>query len=122
MRDTTPPDGIDAAMVAHHIRKGFAHLAGGIEWEGSAGEGDLSDATSASARVEVTVEANTRGINQGPRWMWTRYPYTRGINLVPVCQWMPDRQFGFRDVFDPAFLTELESRIRRIVSPQSGNP
>ena len=61
------------------------------------------------------------GCYQGPKWMWNRYPYTKGINLVPVCQWMPDTRFGFKDVFDPAYLAQMERDIRRIVQPQSGN-
>ena len=61
------------------------------------------------------------GCYQGPKWMWDRYPYTKGINLVPVCQWMSDKQFRFKDVFDPEYLADLEEDIRRIVEPQSGN-
>lgn len=61
------------------------------------------------------------GCYQGPKWMWDRCPYTKGINLVPVCQWMPDQRFGFRDVFDPAYLAQLEEDIRKTVQPQSGN-
>jgi hypothetical protein len=61
------------------------------------------------------------GCYQGPRWMWNRYPYTKGINLVPVSSWKPDSQFGYRDVFDPDFLTELEGTVRNIVNPQSEN-
>jgi len=62
------------------------------------------------------------GCYQGPRWMWDRYPYTKGINLVPISGWKPDSRFGFRDVFDPDFLAELEESIRRIVEPQRENP
>jgi len=61
------------------------------------------------------------GCYQGPRWMWERYPYTQGINLVPVCSWMPDNQFGFRDVFDPLYLAEMEAHIKKIVQPQKEN-
>ena len=61
------------------------------------------------------------GCYQGPRWMWKRYPYTKGINLVPVCVWKPDSQFGYKDVFDPGFLTEMDAAIRTIVEPQSDN-
>ncbi len=62
------------------------------------------------------------GCYQGPRWMWDRYPYTKGINLVPTSGWKPDSQFGFRDVFDPRFLAALEESIRKIVEPQRENP
>ncbi len=62
------------------------------------------------------------GCYQGPRWMWNRYPYTKGINLVPVSQWLPDERFSFKDVFDPDFLAEMETAIRQIVEPQSDNP
>jgi hypothetical protein len=61
------------------------------------------------------------GCYQGPQWMWDRYPYTKGINLVPVCQWKPDHQFGFKDVFDPEVLSEMHDMIRGIVEPQKDN-
>ncbi|MBK1875225.1 hypothetical protein [Pelagicoccus mobilis] len=61
------------------------------------------------------------GCYQGPRWMWERYPYTKGINLVPICQWMPNKAYGYRDVFDSSFLEELDRNIRRIVEPQKDN-
>ena len=61
------------------------------------------------------------GCYQGPRWMWNRYPYTKGINLVPVCTWKPDSQFAYKDVFDPRFLAELEAEIAKTVRPQSEN-
>lgn len=62
------------------------------------------------------------GCYQGPKWMWKRYPYTKGIILVPVSQWKRDGQFSFKDVFDPEFLAEMETAIRQIVEPQSDNP
>ncbi|MEM9940843.1 MAG: Ig-like domain-containing protein [Planctomycetota bacterium] len=61
------------------------------------------------------------GCYQGPRWMWNRYPYTKGINLIPVCVWKPDSQFGYRDVFDSDVLDEIEESVRKIVQPQSYN-
>ena len=62
------------------------------------------------------------GCYQGPKWMWKRYPYTKGINLVPVSQWKRDGQFSFKDVFAPEFLAEMETAIREIVEPQKDNP
>lgn len=62
------------------------------------------------------------GCYQGPRWMWKRIPYTKGINLVPTSPYKTDDHFGFRDVFSPAFLAEVEQNIRKIVEPQSNNP
>lgn len=62
------------------------------------------------------------GCYQGPRWMWNRFPHTKGITLVPTSPYKSDDQFGFRDVFDPAFHEELEENIRSIVEPQSENP
>ncbi|MEM7599796.1 MAG: alpha/beta hydrolase, partial [Verrucomicrobiota bacterium] len=62
------------------------------------------------------------GCYQGPRWMWSRHPYTKGITLVPTSAYKSDEQFGFRDVFDPEFLTSLDNMIRGIVEPQSENP
>lgn len=53
--------------------------------------------------------------------MWKRYPYTKGINLVPVCVWKPASQFAFKDVFDPAVLSEMEAAVRKIVEPQANN-
>jgi hypothetical protein len=61
------------------------------------------------------------GCYQGPKWMWQRYPYTKGINLVSVSQWKPAGQFRFEDVFDPKFLSTMETEIRRIVEPQRDN-
>ncbi len=61
------------------------------------------------------------GCYQGPKWMWNRFPYTKGINLVPVCQWMPEERFAFQDVFDPGYLAQLEKSVRSIVEPQSEN-
>ena len=60
------------------------------------------------------------GCYQGPQWMWDRFPYTKGINLVPTSPYKST--FGFRDVFDPEFLAGLEESIRKIVEPQSDNP
>ena len=62
------------------------------------------------------------GCYQGPRWMWNRHPYTKGINLVPTSPYKTDEHFGFRDVFDPDFLATLEESVRAIVEPQSENP
>jgi hypothetical protein len=61
------------------------------------------------------------GCYQGPRWMWNRFPYTQGVNLLSVSQWKPESQFRFDDVFDPKFLAELEERVKRIVAPQAEN-
>ncbi|MEM9700998.1 MAG: hypothetical protein AAF907_00985 [Planctomycetota bacterium] len=61
------------------------------------------------------------GCYQGPRWMWNRIPYTKGINLVPVSVWKRGPRFGFRDVFDPEFLQEMEAEVRQIVEPQREN-
>ncbi|MEM1061884.1 MAG: Ig-like domain-containing protein [Planctomycetota bacterium] len=61
------------------------------------------------------------GCYQGPRWMWDRYPYTKGINLVPVCVWKPDSLFEYRDVFDPRVLEKMEADVRAIVEPQADN-
>jgi hypothetical protein len=61
------------------------------------------------------------GCYQGPQWMWHRYPYTQGINLVQVCWWMPDQMFSFKDVFDPDYLNELEEKVKKIVEPQKDN-
>ncbi|MEM1443700.1 MAG: hypothetical protein AAGF67_15245, partial [Verrucomicrobiota bacterium] len=62
------------------------------------------------------------GCYQGPRWMWNRHPYTKGITLVPTSAYKSDDKFGFRDVFDPEFLATLDEQIRNIVEPQSENP
>lgn len=61
------------------------------------------------------------GCYQGPNWMWNRYPYTKGINLVPVSVWKTKSQFAYKDVFDPDFLESMESAIQKIVAPQSDN-
>jgi hypothetical protein len=62
------------------------------------------------------------GCYQGPRWMWDRCPYTKGVNLVPTSPYRPDSYFGFRDVFDSEFLADLAEMIRNIVEPQRRNP
>ena len=62
------------------------------------------------------------GCYQGPRWMWHRFPYTKGINLVPTSPYKSDEHFGFRDVFARGYLVELEQSIAKIVEPQSENP
>ena len=61
------------------------------------------------------------GCYQGPRWMWTKYPYTKGINLVPTCVWKDNTAFSFKDVFDADVLAEMESEVRNIVEPQAEN-
>ena len=61
------------------------------------------------------------GCYQGPRWMWGLFPYTKGINLVPVCVWKPDDQFEYRDVFDEEVLRRIEAEVRAIVQPQKDN-
>lgn len=62
------------------------------------------------------------GCYQGPRWMWNRHPYTKGITLVPTSPYKSDDHFGFRDVFSQEFLVELEKTIQNTVEPQSENP
>jgi len=59
---------------------------------------------------------------QAPPWQWDRIPHTRGIFLLPNSIWMRPGKFAFRDVFDPAFLGELERNIRRVVEASSKNP
>jgi hypothetical protein len=87
-----------------------------------------SDETTTTAAGQQAVLANLRawGFNSGdyqaPEWMRREMPYLHGITLVPNSAWMTPGQFGFRDVFDPAFLAELESRIREACLPQRENP
>jgi hypothetical protein len=61
------------------------------------------------------------GCYEGPRWMWKRYPYTQGMNLVPICEFKRGKDFAYKDVFDPEFLASLEADIRKIVEPQREN-
>jgi endoglucanase len=56
------PDRIDGQAVERHIRSNFAELGGGTDWRGPGKKGDLSDVAAASARVELTVDADTRGV------------------------------------------------------------
>ncbi len=58
---------------------------------------------------------------QAPPWQRDRVPHTRGIVLVPTSNWMRPGAFAYRDVFDPAFLGQLEQKIRRVVEPSSRN-
>jgi hypothetical protein len=53
--------------------------------------------------------------------MWNRIPYSKGIQLLETSTWLTESQFRFEDVFDPAFLNDLETKIRNIVQPQAKN-
>jgi len=55
-------DKIDGQAAERHIRSNFADLDGGIDWREPGEKKDLSDVAAASARVELTVDANTRGV------------------------------------------------------------
>ena len=61
------------------------------------------------------------GCYQGPKWMWNRFPYTQGINLVETCSFYSEDKFTFEDEFDSLYLARIESKIKRIVSPQAEN-
>ena len=61
------------------------------------------------------------GCYQGPRWMWNRFPYTKGINLLEIRSYVSEDKFGFQDVFSDGFLIDLEKRIKSIVQPQAEN-
>ncbi|MFC2090353.1 hypothetical protein ACFLT1_06210 [Bacteroidota bacterium] len=61
------------------------------------------------------------GYYQGPQWQWDRIPYSKGIQLLETSIWLPEDQFGFQDVFDPAFLTSLEIKIKNITQAQAQN-
>ncbi len=62
------------------------------------------------------------GCYQGPRWMWNRYPLTKGINLVPINQWLPDDRYAYKDVFEVSFLAQLEEEIRGTAEALRDNP
>jgi hypothetical protein len=53
--------------------------------------------------------------------MWNRIPYSKGIQLLHTSTWLSETQFTFEDVFDPVFLSSLESKIKSIVQPQAEN-
>jgi len=55
-------DRIDGQAAERHIRSNFADLDGGIDWRGRGEKRDLSSVAAASARVELSVDANTRGV------------------------------------------------------------
>ena len=61
------------------------------------------------------------GCYQGPKWMWNRFPYTQGINLVETCSFYSEDRFSFEDVFDSLYLKRIASKIKQIVSPQANN-
>ncbi|WKN44978.1 hypothetical protein [Tunicatimonas pelagia] len=63
----------------------------------------------------------TAGCYQGPEWMWQRFPYSKGINLLEIRSYKSDDDFAFQDVFDPAYLQALEKKIATIVQPQASN-
>ena len=62
MEKAHAPDRIDEQAVERHIHSNFADLDGGLDWQGPGEKKDLSSVAAASARVEVTVDANTRGV------------------------------------------------------------
>lgn len=64
---------------------------------------------------------NTGGY-QAPPWQRNRIPHARGIHLVPTSSWLPAGRFGFRDVFDPQFLSGLERDIRGVVESSKEDP
>ena len=55
-------DKIDRQAAERHMRSDFADLDGGIDWQGPDEKKDLSGVAAASARVELTVDADTRGV------------------------------------------------------------
>jgi GH35 family endo-1,4-beta-xylanase len=61
------------------------------------------------------------GDYQGPTWIWNRFPYSKGINLVQTSNYLSEAQFKFEDVFDPAYLERIENMIKAIVIPQAEN-
>ena len=61
------------------------------------------------------------GDYQGPKWMWDKFPYSKGINLLSTSVWLSENKFKFEDVFDPAYLVSLEAKIKSIVEPQAEN-
>jgi len=87
-----------------------------------------SDETTGTPAGQQAVLENLRqwGFNAGdygaPAWMRSALPHPHGITLLPNSAWMPAGQFGFRDVFDPRFLAEMERTIRAACEPQRDNP
>lgn len=61
------------------------------------------------------------GCYQGPKWMWDRVPYSKGINLLEIRSYLSKDMFQYEDVFDPTYLEILELKIRKIVEPQVEN-
>lgn len=128
----------DAADELRGVATGFFHLERVrdrdylITPEGQAfvalGLNHCSDETTGTPAGQQTVLDNLRawGFNAGdyqpPEWMRDRIPHTHGITLAPIAAWMTPAQFGFRDVFDPIFLAELERTVRATCEPQRNNP
>lgn len=63
----------------------------------------------------------TAGGYQGPKWIWTRYPHTKGINVLKTTIYRSGDRFGYEDVFAPEFLNTIEERISEVVKPMAGN-
>ena len=61
------------------------------------------------------------GCYQGPRWMWNRFPYTQGVNLLIRFAVETGEPVPVRRCLRPKFLAELEERVKRIVAPQAEN-
>jgi GH35 family endo-1,4-beta-xylanase len=59
------------------------------------------------------------GDYQGPQWMWDRFPYTKGVNLLSTSTWLSEDKFKFEDVFSEQFLTSLENKVKSIVVPMA---
>jgi len=74
---------------------------------------------------EIISGLKSMGFNsgdyQGPNWMWNKIPYSKGIQLLETSVWLTDDRFKFEDVFDPVFLSSLETKIKNTVQPQAGN-
>jgi len=70
---------------------------------------------------EVKSWGFNSGCYQGPKWMWERIPYSKGINLLEIRSYASEDVFRYEDVFDPSYLEILETKIRNIVEPMVEN-
>jgi len=72
---------------------------------------------------EIIENIKALGFNsgdyQGPRWMWDRLPYSKGVNLLSTSTWLPEDKFKFEDVFSEDYLTALENKVKSIVVPMA---
>lgn len=80
------------------------------------------------AKVASDVETNLRswGYNSTgygtPIQLGKKIPYAEGILTAPIAMYHTGKQFGYPDVFDPAWQTRVKEILRRKIEAHKNNP